>query len=108
MENGISVIITPRNSPVLAFEVNGEQVFTPNSVTVNNPGGATAGQYKAIFDQFFNNYFSQSFLMSSGVKQKLENPKAFKDSFAAGGKQGRPAGIKAGNRWITSIKVEVE
>lgn len=108
MESGISVVITPRTSRVLAFEVDGEQIFTPNPVVVDNPGGETAGQYTNIFNQFFGKYFSQAFLMSSGIKQKLENPRAFEESFGAGGKQGRSAGVKAGNKWITSIKVEVE
>lgn len=108
MESGMSVVIAPRTSRVLAFEVNGEQVFTPNPVRVDNPGGATAGQYQTIFNQFFQRYFSQAFLMSSGVKQKLENPRAFEESFGAGGKQGKAAGVKAGTKWITSIKVEVE
>lgn len=108
MESGVSVVIAPRTSRVLAFEVDGEQVFTPNPVRVDNPGGATSGQYSNIFNQFFQRYFSQAFLMSSGVKQKLENPQAFKESFGAGGKQGKAAGVRAGTKWITSIKVEVE
>jgi hypothetical protein len=44
----------------------------------------------------------------SGVKDKMGNPQPFKDSFATGSRQGRPAGVKAGNKWIANIKIEVE
>ena len=64
MENGISVTIEPKNAKVLAFQIDGEDVFTPNPVTVDNPGGDDVeGSYEKVFNSFFKNYFSQSFLV---------------------------------------------
>ena len=104
MENGQSVVIRPRSSSVLAFEVDGEQVFTSNPVTVTNPGGdATTGGFERAFRSFFDKYFTQSFLVSSGLARYLSNPEAFKKKIASGKIGGRSAGISAGHDWIASI-----
>ena len=51
MENGKPVVIKPRNSSVLSFDVGGEQVFTKNPVNVSNPGGDwVQGSYEKTFD----------------------------------------------------------
>lgn len=109
MENGIPVIIKPRNAKVLAFEENGEQIFTPNPVKVENPGGdAVQGSYEKAFDTFFNKYFTQSFLRASGILDYLENPISYKENFNAGAKQGRSKGFTTGYNWIANATIGVE
>lgn len=109
MENGIPVVIRPRNKSVLTFEDNGEQVFTKGPVKVENPGGdQVQGSYEKVFDSFFKSYFSQVFLRSTGLIDYLENPKAYKDNIKLGSKQGRSKGIQTGYNWILSATIGVE
>lgn len=102
MENGISVSIKPKNSPVLAFEDNGDTVFTRSEVTVPRPGGeAAAGSFEQAFREFFLSYLSQSTMFASGMLDNLKNPIDFKKSLNAGKNGGRPVGIAAGKNWIS-------
>jgi hypothetical protein len=106
MEEGIPVTIRPRLAQALAFEDNGEMVFTKNEVRVNNPGGtAVEGGFEKVFDMFFNRYFSQAFLRVSGVAKYLENPIVYKKDMAAGKRMGRSKGISTGYRWIANAGV---
>lgn len=99
MEEGIPVTISPRPAGVLAFEQDGKTVFTKNPVVVSNPGGdAAQGGFQRAFDDFFNNYFSQAFLNSSGMLKHLRVPIEYNISRARGGKS---AGTSAGYKWIT-------
>jgi hypothetical protein len=51
MEEGMPVTIKPKKSSVLAFQSGGTTVFTPNSITVNNPGGnQVSGSFEKTFD----------------------------------------------------------
>ena len=109
MEEGVSVVIKPRNAKVLAFTENGEDVFTANPVVVNNPGGdQVQGAYQRTFDSFFQNYFSQSFLRASGLFEYLSNPKAFKTNLKQGSFGGRRVGYNTGYSWIVNATIEVE
>lgn len=109
MENGIPVTIKPVVAKVLSFEDNGEQVFTPNPVRVENPGGDDVqGTYERTFDSFFRNYFKQSFLRASGILEYLSNPVAYKTNFKAGSKIGKAKGIQAGYTWMANATIEVE
>lgn len=105
MESGQSVTIAPRESTVLAFDVNGETVFTKNPVTVDNPGGNVQGQYANVFDMFFSRYFSQSFLKVSGLYDYFDNPRVFKDNIRRGKRSGRSQGVTTGYRWVVNAKV---
>lgn len=105
MEDGIPVTIRPVKAEVLAFDVNGETVFTKNPVTVDNPGGNTQGQFERVFDEFFSKYFSQAFLRSSGIMEQLKNPVVYKHNMAAGKLAGKSKGVETGYRWIANIKV---
>ena len=109
MENGNTVIIKPRNGDVLAFEDDGEMIFTKKSVMVDTPGGEeVAGSYERIFDQFFNVYFTQAFLRSSGILDYLSNPTMYKKNFGAGSRGGRSKGLDTGFKWIANAKIGVE
>lgn len=105
MESGQSVTIAPRESTVLAFDVNGETVFTKSTVTVDNPGGNVQGQYANVFDMFFSRYFSQSFLKVSGLYDYFDNPRVFKDNIRRGKRSGRSQGVTTGYRWVVNAKV---
>lgn len=109
MESGIPVTITPKPGGALRFESGGNEVFTRNAVTVNNPGGQeVAGSFEKVFDDFMKRYFAQSFLRASGIYDYIGNPKIYKKNFAAGSKGGRSVGKKTGYSWITNAKIEVE
>jgi hypothetical protein len=103
MENGTPLTIKPKNSQVLAFDVDGEQVFTRNPVKVENPGGdEVAGSFERVFDSFFNQYFTQAFLRSSGILEFLGNPTVYKKDLPAGKNMGRTKGFSTGYRWIAN------
>jgi hypothetical protein len=103
IENGIPVVIRPKTAQVLAFENNGETVFTKGPITVENPGGTAAqGGFEKVFDMFFNRYFSQAFLRVSGIAQYIENPQIYKKNLQAGKRVGRSHGVSTGYRWIAN------
>jgi hypothetical protein len=109
MEEGIPVTIRPRVAQVLAFEDNGETVFTKNEVRVDNPGGTEVqGGFEKVFDMFFNRYFSQAFLRVSGVARYLENPVVYRKDMAAGKRLGRSKGLSTGYRWIANAGVGIQ
>lgn len=106
IENGLSVVIKPRSSEVLAFEEDGEMVFTKKPIRITNPGGVEAqGGFEQTMDLFFNKYFSQSFLRTSGVAQYLENPVVYKKNLRAGKARGRSKGISTGYTWVANAGV---
>jgi hypothetical protein len=100
MEDGTPVIIRPRSSGVLSFKDGNEQVFTKKAIVVENPGGSgVQGGFEKTIKSFFDNYFTQSFLMSSGALGHLNDPKIYKDNIKAGVKQGKTFGFKIGYDW---------
>jgi hypothetical protein len=106
MEEGIPVVIRPKVAQVLAFEDNGETVFTQGPVRVDNPGGTEVqGGFEKVFEMFFNRYFSQAFLRVSGVAKYLENPQVYKKDMQSGKKMGRTKGVSTGYRWIANAGV---
>ena len=106
MEEGIPVTIMPKRAEVLAFEVDGEQVFTKQPVEVLSPGGdQVQGGFEKTFDSFFTRYFTQAFLRASGVAQYLENPVAYKKNMSSGKKGGKVKGYQTGYRWIANAGV---
>lgn len=103
MEEGIPVTIRPRVAQTLAFDDNGETVFTKGPVQILNPGGTEVeGGFEKVFDMFFNRYFSQAFLRTSGIARYLENPQVYKKNMPAGKKMGRSKGMSTGYRWIAN------
>ncbi len=106
MEQGIPVTIRPKVAQVLAFDDNGEQIFTRGPVQVMNPGGTEVeGGFEKVFDMFFNKYFSQAFLRTSGIAQYLENPLIYKKNLSAGKKMCKAKGVSTGYRWIANAGV---
>ena len=108
MENGIPVVIKPKKN-VLAFEVDGQEIFTPNDVTVTNPGGdQVEGSFEKTIDQFMMFYFKQSFLRASGIYNYIQKPTVFKRELKQGSRLGKNKGIQTGFRWIANVKIGVE
>lgn len=109
MENGVPIRINPSSNGVLAFESNGEMIYTKKGIDIQNPGGtAVAGSYEKVFDEFFGKYFTQAFMKASGLSDYIQNPKIYKKNFSAGSKQGRSEGIKTGYTWITNATIGVD
>ena len=103
MESGLAVKIKPKTRDFLAFDVDGQQVFTKNEVTVANPGGTeAAGGFERVFDSFFTQFFTQAFLRSSGLLTFLQNPEVYKKDLPAGKSMGRSKGLSTGFRWIAT------
>ena len=101
MENGLPVVIRPTKADVLAFNVNGEEVFTPNEVVVEHPGGTkVVGAYQHIFNIFFKEHFKQSVLELTGIKKYMQNSKIFKTNLKYAKTGGRAKGIETGYDWI--------
>jgi hypothetical protein len=107
MESGASVVIRPKFAEFLRFEKSGETVFTPNPIAVPSPGGAaTTGSFERIYDSFFQNYFNQSFLQSSGMRQAFSDVRIYKNNLRSGLRGGKSVGIETGYRWITNIRMD--
>jgi hypothetical protein len=108
MENGVSVTVRPKKSEVLVFENEAGTVFSKSPITIDNPGGPEVqGAYQAAFDSFFRVFFSQSFLMSSGMAQYLSNPMLYKQNYKAAKTGGKSLGVETGMRWIMNAGVLV-
>jgi hypothetical protein len=100
MERGISVVIRPRVAKALRFEDGGEEVFTQGPVVVNSPGGgAVVGGFDRVFSEFFERYFTQSFMEVSGLAARIRNTSAFVRSFNRGRTGGKGLGNEVGYRW---------
>lgn len=109
MEEGVPVTISPKKSNVLAFNVDGETVFTSKEVTVNNPGGnEVSGSFEKTVDEFFSVYFKQSFLRASGLYSYIKKPILYKKNFAAGARAGKSLGVSTGFKWIANAQIGVE
>ncbi|NBR61238.1 MAG: hypothetical protein EBT86_06250 [Actinobacteria bacterium] len=101
MENGIPVTIRPKAKSVITFNDNGEQVFTKKPVIISRPGGdAVQGGFERILKSFFESYFTQSYIMISGIKEHFNNPEPYKRNLKSGIKQGgKSLGFRTGFEW---------
>ena len=107
MEEGTPVTIRPRKSNVLVFEDGGETVFTKGEVFVESPGGrATNGAFQNVVNIFFNRYFTQAFIKTSGIQSYLTNPVVYKKNLSSGRVSGRSKGVEVGYRWIANAGIK--
>ena len=104
MEYGVPITISPKSAQALRFEVDGEEVFTKKSVTIQNPGGNVEGNFQETFRLFFTTYASQALLEVSGLADQLSKPTEFDKNFAAGVRGGRSVGLTAGMKYISGGK----
>lgn len=102
MENGIPVKIKPKNSDVLAFDDNGEQVFTKKTIVVAKPGGeAVVGSFENNFNSIVSVYLSQAIFDVTDVGISVKDASIFKRNISRGVAGGRPVGLATGKKWIT-------
>ena len=81
-------------------------MFTKNPIVVENPGGTAAqGGFENVMSMFFNKYFKQSFLRTTGLDVYLKNPKVYKTNMAAGKMSGKSAGYATGFKWIANAVI---
>lgn len=72
MEAGLPLVVSPRASQRLVFEMNGETVFMPigRSVTIKRPGGAKASnQFNLAYSQFFKGNLVNESVKKSGFQK---------------------------------------
>jgi hypothetical protein len=72
IEKGMPVIISPKASKRLVFEIDGEVVFMPKgaSVTVPRPGGkAATNQFKLAYSRFFSGDLVNLSIKKSGFQK---------------------------------------
>jgi hypothetical protein len=103
MENAILIEISPKSSNVLAFEADGESVFTADSIYIDNPGGdEVSGSFGRVVEEFFDNYYTNTVLMQSGIMQKLSSPVEYAQGFSSGVLGGGfNVGKQSGKRYFT-------
>jgi hypothetical protein len=101
----VSVTIVPKQAQALRFMDGQEEVFTKSPVTIQNPGGNTQGKFEQVFDNFFNKYFTQAFLRTSGIGAYLENPVSYKKNLSKGKRVGKSGGVSTGYKWIANAGV---
>lgn len=98
MESGISVVIEPKKSEVLAFEDNGELVFTTKAIRVEHPGGdEVSGSFGRVVDEFFNVYYTNYIL--NALMADMQTASEFIKYFNRGST--RLLGIKAGREYLS-------
>lgn len=108
MEFGVSVTIAPTSSSVLAFEDDGQQVFTRSAVRVDEVGGgATTGAFQNAFDIFAKSYLSQAFMQTIGISKRFGNLDVYKKNLQAGLRGGKSVGISSGYRWVVNLGVGI-
>lgn len=106
MEEGTPVTIRPTRSNVLVFEDGGETIFTKGEVVIDSPGGtATTGAFEKTVNTFFNRYFTQAFLKTSGLYEYFNNPQVYKRNLAAGKSMGRSKGFQVGYKWVANAGI---
>lgn len=109
MESGITITISPRDAEVLAFEQDGEMVFTSGTVVIENPGGeGVARSFEKVVKDFFDNYLVVGLLRGSGLFDKLSYPKEYLNRFSQGSKSGESAGISAGKEYLSMGGIEIK
>jgi hypothetical protein len=108
MENRIQIVVEPKESDVLAFEINGDPIFTVNSIYIDNPGGdEVAGSFGRTVEEFFQTYFTTMFLGKSGVLDQLKRPNEFEQYFAAGTRSGSGPGKIAGAKYMSLTGIDL-
>lgn len=72
MESGERLVITPKNSSLLVYEIDGEKVFSKESI-VQNPGGQyVKGAFASIFEEFFRSNLPANALKEFGFYDTIQ------------------------------------
>ena len=103
MEAGTTITITPSANGVLAFENDGETVFTREQVTIESPGGNVAGNFERVVNEFFTNYLNYGIMKE--LMKDLDTPDEFVQGW--GRQMSYSTGLRQGQRYL-SVKGSVE
>lgn len=108
MEDQIQVVITPKESQYLAFESDGEMVFTTKTIYIDHPGGdEVAGSFGKTVEDFFDNYFNVGLLRP--FLNDLKTVEEFSEMFSSGARSGgKSTGIRAGKKYMTKTGMIIE
>lgn len=106
MEEGIPVTIKEKEAQALFFEIDGVEYFRMGPITIMNPGGAEArGSFVRVFEDFYNNYFTQVYLKAIRFYDHFRSPKEYERNFknAIKGTNARGAGKMTALSWIAKM-----
>lgn len=101
MEEGRTIVVKPKKAQVLAFEIEGEQVFTPHPVVITQPGGPdVAGSMDHAFERAAEAAAKEvEPMVTKMVEKGIEGSQRAVGSVAkAGLGAARGAGIAAANK----------
>ena len=100
MESGASITITPKDSGVIAFDVDGETVFTSSEVFIEHPGGPeVSGAFRETVEGFLRGYAKSEVILP--IFRSMATPQEFKRYFPSGVKGGGYAtGLIAGREYM--------
>ena len=106
MEEGIPVTIKEKEAQALFFEIDGVEYFRMGPITIMNPGGAeTRGSFVRVFEDFYNNYFTQVYLRAIKFYDHFRNPIDYERNFKSAVKMGnaRMLGKTTALSWIARM-----
>ena len=99
MEEGMTITVTPNDGGVLAFEGDdGEMVFTPNEVVIEDPGGpGVKGQFYMVVREFFDFYLNKGMMRQFILE--METPTEFTQGWGKG--MNPSTGVRSARRYLT-------
>lgn len=108
MENGVPITIRPKKAQALVFQDGPQTIFSKGPIEILNPGGTRAQNgFEKTINMFFNKYFTQAFLKTSGVRDYLKNPVVYKKNLQKGKVSGKAAGVSTGFSWIAKAGYKI-
>lgn len=73
MEDGQPITIVPSRSEILAYEIDGETIFSKQSIVMNPGGPYVQNAFKDIFEEFFNSNMPDKALRELGFYKQIES-----------------------------------
>ncbi len=99
MEEGSLITLTPKDGGVLAFQTEeGDTVFTPNEIRIEDPGGpGVRGAFAAVTKEFFENYLNSTLVRD--LKLRLSTPVPFEQGWSKN--MNYSTGQRRSRQWLT-------
>ena len=98
-EEGSLITLTPRDGGVLSFQSEeGDMVFTPNEITIEQPGGpGVRGSFAAVTKEFFENYLNSTLVRE--LQTQLSTAMSFEQGWNNNMNYG--TGQRRAKQWLT-------